>query len=59
MVGKMARVVGPFMWAFISSTLGFGQPAAVLALVFCLLVSYAILTRVRAPMASPTADLAD
>ena len=59
MVGKMARVVGPFMWAFISSTLGFGQPAAVLALVFCLLVSYAILTRLRAPMASPTADLAD
>ncbi len=59
MVGKLARVVGPFMWAFISSTLGLGQPAAVVSLVVCLVVSYAILGRPREPMASPTADLAD
>ena len=59
MVGKAGRVVGPFMWAFISVTLGFGQPAAVVSLVGCLMVSYVMLSRMSAPERSLSVDLAD
>ena len=57
MVGKLGRVVGPLMWALISVTLGLGQPAAVLSLVGCLIISYAILRSTRAPVRSPSADI--
>ncbi len=53
MVGKLGRVIGPFMWAFISATMGLGQPAALLSLVGCLVVSYVMLRRVREPVPSP------
>ncbi len=60
MVGKSGRVLGPFMWAFISSTLGLGQPAALLGLVGCLVVSYVILGTIRTPVVpSPSTDLAE
>ncbi len=51
MVGKLARVIGYFMWAVISVTLGFGQPAAVVSLVVCLVLACLLLTRLatRAP----------
>ena len=50
MVGKSGRVIGPAMWGLISGTLGFGQPVAVLSLVGCLVASYVILGRLRAPV---------
>ena len=56
MVGKLGRVIGPFGWALISGTLGFGQPVAVLCLAVCIVVSYVILTRIPAPVASPYPD---
>ena len=51
MVGKLARVIGYFMWAVISVTLGFGQPAAVVSLVVCLVLACLLLKRLgtRAP----------
>ena len=57
MVGKSGRVIGPFMWALIAGTLGLGQPAAVLGLVGCLVVSYGILRKMKAPVGSPSAGL--
>ena len=59
MVGKLGRVIGPFGWALISGTLGFGQPVAVLCLAVCIVVSYVILTRIPAPVASPLPGPAD
>ena len=52
MVGKSGRVVGPFMWALISATLGLGQVAAVLSLLICVVASYVILGRIRVPARS-------
>ncbi len=52
MAGKTGRVVGPFMWAFIAATLSFGQPAAILSLIGCLVIACAILLRVRDPLKS-------
>ena len=60
MVGKLGRVIGPFMFAFISSTLGFGQPAAILSLVGCLVVAYMIArTLLRSPVKTPAASLVE
>ena len=59
MVGKFSRVLGPFLWALISATLGFGQPAAILGLVGCLVVSYVILSRLTEPARLALPDLAD
>ncbi len=59
MVGKFGRVLGPFMWALISSTLGLGQPAAILSLIGCLVVSYVILSRTTEPARIALPDLAD
>ena len=59
MVGKSGRVIGPLGWAFISTTLGLGQPAAVLGLVGCLVASYVILARLRVPVRSASADLVE
>ena len=59
MVGKSGRVIGPFMWALIAATLGLGQPAALLSLAGFLVVSYVVLTRIKAPVRSPSADLVE
>ena len=60
MVGKLGRVIGPFMFAFISSTLGFGQPAALLSLVVWLVVAYMIArTLLRSPVKTPVAGLVE
>ena len=59
MVGKSGRVIGPFMWALIAATLGLGQPAALLCLAGFLVVSYVVLTRIKAPVRSPSADLVE
>ena len=58
MVGKLGRVVGPFMWGFIAATLGLGQPVALLGLIACLVVSYVILMGIKTPVRSaPAPDL--
>ena len=59
MVGKLARVSGYFMWAFITVTLGFGQPAAVVSLLVCILGACVLLARLRVPAAAPAAESAD
>ena len=50
MVGKLGRVIGPFMWAFISVTLGLGQPAALLGLIGFLVIPYLLLKWLKAPV---------
>ena len=57
MVGKLGRVIGPFMWAFIAATLGLGQPVAVLSLVGCLVISYAILRGIKTPVRDTSTDM--
>ena len=59
MAGKSGRVIGPFMWAFISTTLDLGQPTAVVVLIGSLVLSLVILQRLRAPVVSPLADLVE
>lgn len=59
MIGKLGRVLGPFMWGLISATLGFGQPAAILGLAGCLLLSYVILRGLNSPVTSSLAYSAD
>ena len=49
MVGKLGRVVGPFIWPFVSTTLDLGRPAALLGLVGFLVVSYVILRGASSP----------
>ena len=56
MVGKLGRVIGPFMWPFISTTLDLGRPAALLGLVGVLVVSYVILRGSTVPQWHPSAD---
>ena len=58
-VSKSGRVLGPFMWGFISSTLDLGQPAAILSLTGCLMISYGLLNGLKIPIKAPSADLAD
>ena len=43
MVGKLGRVTGLALWPLVSTTLGFGQQAAVISLLICLGLSYLIL----------------
>jgi UMF1 family MFS transporter len=43
MVGRFSAVTGPFLWAFVSNTLGLGRPAALLSLLAMLVLSYVIL----------------
>ena len=59
MAGKLGRVIGPFMWGFIVVTLDLGQPAALVGVIGCLLLSGAILTRLKAPVEYPSAHPAD
>ena len=49
MAGKLGRVVGPFIWPSISTTLDLGRPAALLGLVGFLVVSYVILRGTSSP----------
>ena len=57
MVGKLGRVIGPFMWAFVAATLDLGQPVAMLSLAGCLVISCAILMGLRTPVRAPPSDL--
>ena len=59
MVGKLARVVGYFMWAVISVTLGFGQPAAAVSLVVCLVLACLLLKWLGVPEPAPAAESAE
>ena len=59
MVGKLGRVAGPFLWALISSTLGLGQPMALLGLMGCLVISCAVLNMVTVRVSYPAADLVE
>jgi len=43
MLGKLSAIVGPFSWSFISDTLGFGQPVAILSLMGCICIAYIII----------------
>ena len=39
MSGRLAAIVAPFSWGIVSTTLGFGQPAAMATLVICALIA--------------------
>jgi UMF1 family MFS transporter len=43
LVGRFAAVVGPFLWAFVAETMGFGRPAALGSLLVMIVVAYFIL----------------
>jgi MFS transporter, UMF1 family len=43
MVGRFASIIGPFMWGYITDTLGLGRPAAVLSLLVFVVVAFVIL----------------
>ena len=49
MAGRLAAIVGPFSWGFISVTLGLGQTAAIICLAICVTIALVILMSVRAP----------
>ena len=53
LVGKMGRVIGPFMWAFIVDALNFSQPVAMSSMLVCIVISYGILARLHEPAKSP------
>ena len=53
MVGKIGRVIGPLMWAGITSVLG--QQAAVLALAISITVAFVLLRRMAALVLSTPA----
>jgi UMF1 family MFS transporter len=42
-VGRFASIVGPIVWIVVADTLGLGRPAAVLALIVFICISYLIL----------------
>ena len=43
MVGRFSAITGPFLWAFISDTLGLGRPAALVSLLLFVIAGWAIL----------------
>ena len=49
MAGRLAAIVGPFSWGFISVTLGLGQTAAIICLAICVTIALIILMSVKAP----------
>ena len=49
MVGKLGRVTGLALWPLISTTLGFGQEAAVISLVVCIGLSFVVLKSLGPP----------
>jgi UMF1 family MFS transporter len=58
MVGRFSAVTGPFLWGFVSVTLGLGRPAALVTLLGFILASYVILRPVSdAPRRWSAADL--
>ena len=47
MTGNLSAMAGPFAWGYISVTLGFGQPAALLSLVICAAISFLLIMGVN------------
>ncbi len=45
--GRLAGIIGPFMWGYIAITLGMGQIASVVSLAVCIAVSLLLLRGVR------------
>jgi UMF1 family MFS transporter len=43
MVGRFGAIVGPLMWGIIVTTLGWGQPAAVMFLLLWVVIAFLIL----------------
>jgi UMF1 family MFS transporter len=43
MVGRFSAITGPFVWAFVSETLGLGRPAAILTLLVGIIIAYFVL----------------
>jgi MFS-type transporter involved in bile tolerance (Atg22 family) len=43
MVGRFASIIGPFMWGYITDTLGLGRPMAVLSLLVFVVIAFVIL----------------
>ena len=41
--GRLAGIVGPFMWGYIAVTLGMGQVASVVSLAVCIVLSLLLL----------------
>jgi UMF1 family MFS transporter len=58
MVGRFSAITGPFVWAFVSETLGLGRPAAILTLLVGIVIAYFILRPVSdAPRLWAPADM--
>ena len=47
LTGRLSAIAGYFTWGFISTTLGFGQPAALVALVVCAAISLVLIRGVN------------
>jgi len=47
MVGRFSSVGGPFIWGFVSHTLNLGRPVSVLVLLVFVIISFALLTRIK------------
>jgi len=47
MVGRFSSVGGPFIWGFVSHTLNLGRPASVLVLLVFVIISFALLSRIK------------
>ena len=43
MVGRLASIIGPFMWGYIADTLGLGRPAAVASLLVFIVLAFIVL----------------
>ncbi len=43
MVGRFASIIGPFMWGYITNTLGLGRPVAVLSLLVFVVIAFVVL----------------
>ena len=49
MSGRLAAIVAPFSWGMVSTTMGFGQPAAMATLAICALVALGFISLVKSP----------
>ena len=59
MTGRLSAISGPFTWGFLSVTLNLGQIAAVLSLVGCVIISYALIQGVSDKVQTWSAEPGD
>ena len=49
MSGRLAAIVAPFSWGMVSTTMGFGQPAAMATLAICAFIALGFISLVKSP----------